>query len=168
MEKRDLYDENKNVTGETIIKGEKIPEGRYGYVVLSFIQNSDGKYLIQKRTERKNGLYASTGGHPKMGENSIQGMISEIREEIGLEIKPSDLQLFYSGKSEEYQIFWDDYYIKKDIEDISKLKLQEEEVSEVSWRSESEIKELMEQGKFFKNDYEEFEILLDWLNNKGE
>lgn len=27
MEKRDLYDENKKLTGETIFKGEPIPKG---------------------------------------------------------------------------------------------------------------------------------------------
>ena len=169
MEIRDLYDENKNLTGETIFKGEQLPEGRFGYVVLSFIQNSEGKFLIQKRTERKNGLYASsTGGHPKSGEDSIHGMLSELKEEIGLELKPEDLQLFCSGRSDEYRMFWDDYYIKMDIEDISKLKFQEDEVESVNWFTSSEVKELMNQGKFFKNDYEEFEVLLDWLKDKGE
>ena len=63
-------------------------------------------------------------------------------------------------------MFWDDYYIKMDIEDISKLQLQEEEVSEISWKTEEEIRNLMREGKFFKNDFEEFEVLIDWLNNK--
>ena len=86
MEKRDLYDKNRNLTGETIFKGEVTPEGRYIVVVLVFIQNSDGRFLIQKRSEVKNGKYATTGGHPKSGENSVQGIISEVKEEIGIEI----------------------------------------------------------------------------------
>lgn len=64
------------------------------------------------------------------------------------------------------RIFWDDYYIKIDIQDIKKLKLQEDEVSSVEWFSKNEIENLMKQDKFFKNHYEEFEILLKWLNNK--
>jgi len=71
MEKRDLYDINKNLTGETIFKGEDIPEDRYIVVVLVYIQNSEGKFLIQKRSKIKNGKYATTGGHPKNGEDSI-------------------------------------------------------------------------------------------------
>ena len=39
MEKRDLYDSERNITGETILKGEKIPPNRYIIVVLVFIQN---------------------------------------------------------------------------------------------------------------------------------
>ena len=53
MEKRDLYDINRNLTGETIFKSEDIPKDRYIVVVLVFIQNSEGKFLIQKRSEIK-------------------------------------------------------------------------------------------------------------------
>ena len=59
-----------------------------------------------------------------------------------------------------------DYYIKMDVQDIKKLKLQEDEVSSVEWFSKNEIENLMKQDKFFKNHYEEFEILLKWLDNK--
>ena len=166
MEKRDLYDSERNITGETILKGEKIPPNRYIIVVLVFIQNSEGKFLIQKRSKRKNGKYATTGGHPKSGESSIQGIITEVNEEIGLKLNSNDLKLYFSGRSDAKRVFWDDYYVKMDVKDIKKLKLQEEEVGLVEWLSEDEIKQLMKEDKFFKNHYEEFEILLDWLNSK--
>ena len=164
MEKRDLYDKNKILTGETIYKGEEIPDNRYIVVVLIFIQNSEGKFLIQKRSQRKNGKYATTGGHPKSGESSLQGILTEVKEEIGLNLNQNDLQLYFSGRSEEEKVFWDDYYIKMDVEDIKKLKLQTEEVELLEWFSEAEIVQLMEQDKFFKNHYEEFENLIKWLN----
>lgn len=47
-EKRDLYDANRNLTKKTVFKGEPIPKGNYIVVVLVFIQNSEGKFLIQK------------------------------------------------------------------------------------------------------------------------
>ncbi|MBR1654720.1 MAG: NUDIX domain-containing protein [Clostridia bacterium] len=168
MEKRDLYDANRNLTGKTMYKGEEIPEGSYIVVVLVFIQNTEGKFLIQKRSERKNGLYATTGGHPKSGEDSIQGIITEVKEEIGLDIKPEDLQLYYGGRSDNERVFWDDYYIKMDIPDIESLRLQEEEVASVHWFSRDEIIDLMKNELFFKNHYEEFEILLDWLDKKDK
>lgn len=168
MEKRDLYDENRKLTGKTIYKGEEIPEGSYIVVVLIFIQNSEGKFLIQKRSEIKNGLYATTGGHPKSGEDSIQGIITEVKEEIGLDLNPEDLQLYYGGRSEEERVFWDDYYVKMDIPNIENLELQEEEVASVHWFTKDEIIDLMKNDLFFKNHFEEFEILLDWIekNNK--
>lgn len=168
MEKRDLYDENRKLTGKTIYKGEEIPEGSYIVVVLIFIQNSEGKFLIQKRSEIKNGLYATTGGHPKSGEDSIQGIITEVKEEIGLDLNPEDLQLYYGGRFEEERVFWDDYYVKMDIPNIENLELQEEEVASVHWFTKDEIIDLMKNDLFFKNHFEEFEILLDWIekNNK--
>jgi len=167
IEKRDLYDKNRNLTGETIYKGEEIPEGKYINVVLVFIQNSEGKFLIQKRSERKNGKYATTGGHPKSGETSLQGIITEIKEEIGVDVNPQDLVLYYGGRSDSEKVFWDDYYIKMDIPNIEELKLQEEEVTSVHWFSAEEINELMKEDKFFMNHYEEFEFLLDWLKGRN-
>lgn len=165
MEKRDLYDKNRNLTGETILKGEQIPKNRYIVVVLVFIQNSEGKFLIQKRSEAKNGKYATTGGHPKAGETSIEGILTEVEEEIGVKMNPKDLKLYFSGKSEDERVFWDDYYIKMDIQNLNDLKLQEAEVDSVEWLSENEIVNLMKQDKFFKNHYEEFEILIKWLDS---
>ena len=165
MEKRDLYDKNRNITGKTILKGEQIPKDRYIVVVLVFIQNSEGKFLIQKRSKAKNGKYATTGGHPKTGETSIEGILTEVEEEIGVKMNPKDLKLYFSGKSEDERVFWDDYYIKMDIQNLNDLKLQEAEVDSVEWLSENEIVNLMKQDKFFKNHYEEFEILLNWLHN---
>ena len=167
MEKRDLYDENRKLTGKTIYKGEEIPKGSYIVVVLVFIQNSEGKFLIQKRSERKNGLYATTGGHPKSGEDSVQGIITEVKEEIGIDLNPEDLQLYYGGRSEEERVFWDDYYVKMDVPHIENLELKEEEVASLHWFTKDEIIDLMKNDLFFKNHFEEFEILLDWIEKNN-
>lgn len=37
MELRDLYDENKELTGGTIYKGQDVPKGRYYITVVVFI-----------------------------------------------------------------------------------------------------------------------------------
>ena len=165
MEKRDLYDKNKNLTEKTIYKNLPIPKGYYILVVLIFIQNSEGKFLIQKRSKLKNGKFATTGGHPKSGQTSIDGIITEVKEEINLELNKEDIKLFFSSKSESEQIICDDYYLKMDIPDIKNLKLQKSEVSSLHWFSENDIKYLMKQGKFFSSHYDDFEILLNWLKN---
>ena len=53
MEIRDLYNENKELTGETILKGESVPKGRYYITVVVWIKNDEGKFLMQKRLKRK-------------------------------------------------------------------------------------------------------------------
>lgn len=165
QEKRDLYDINRKLTNNTILKDETVPEGNYIVVVLVFIQNSEGKFLIQKRSKIKNGKYATTGGHPKSGESSIEGIITETKEEIDVALEKDNLELFFSGRSDENRVFWDDYYTRIDIANIENLKLQESEVESVSWLSIAEIKKLKKEGKFFENHYEEFEVLLNWLEN---
>lgn len=162
MEKRDLYDINRKLTGETIYKNEKIPANRYILVVLVFIQNSQGKFLIQKRSKQKDGKYASTGGHPKTGETSIDGIITEIKEELGLTVKPEELKLIFSGQENSKQVFFDIYYMQKDF-DISNLKLQEEEVESVKWLSFKEIEALIKKDLFLENHAEELYRLKEFL-----
>ena len=78
-------------------------------------------------------------------------------------MNPQKLEKYYGGRSEKERVFWDDYYIKMDIDNIEELELQEEEVEKVGWFSIDEIKQMNENGNFFKNHYEEFEVLMDWL-----
>ena len=82
MEKRDLYNENRELLGKTIFKDEVIPDGSFILMVVGFIENSDGQYLIQKRSGIKGGEWAFTGGHPKHGESSLEGIKTEIIEEL--------------------------------------------------------------------------------------
>lgn len=166
MEKRDLYDINKKLTGETIYKNEKIPANRYILVVLVFIQNSQGKFLIQKRSKQKDGKYASTGGHPKTGETSIDGMITEIEEELGLTVKPEELELIFSGQENVKQVFFDIYYMRKDF-NISDLKLQKEEVDFVEWLSFKEIETLIKKDLFLESHAEELYRLKEIFEKRG-
>lgn len=163
MEKRDLYDINKNLTGETIYKGYPIPDGQFILVVLAFMQNSKGEFLIQKRSIQKGNKYGSTGGHAKTGETSIQAMMTEINEEIGLSVNADELKLVYSGREDSTKMFYDIYYMRKDFS-IDRLTLQEEEVESVKWMSIDEIKYLISRNEFLDSHIEEFYRILDYLN----
>lgn len=165
-ERRDLYDKERRPIGKTIGKGDEIPEGTYILVVLVFIQNDEGKFLIQKRSAIKNGKYATTGGHPVAGQTSKQGIIQEVKEELGLEMVPEKVQWYYGGRLDDERVFWDDFYYKVDNIDLTSLKLQKEEVESVCWLSADEIMELKEKGEFFLNHFEEYEALIDWLKKE--
>ena len=167
MEKRDLYNKDRELLGKIILKGEDIPVGEYIVVVLIFIQNSKGEFLIQKRSKIKNGTYATTGGHPKSGESSIQGIITEVKEEIGIELDKNKVQLFYSERDDKQRIFCDAYYTKMDIKNIEKLKLQLEEVEFVKWLTVDEINELIKKDKFFYQQIDKFEFLLNWIGKRA-
>ena len=163
MEKRDLYDENKKLTGETIFKGEPIPKGRYYITVAIFIQNESGKFLIQKRVVKKDGKWATTGGHPVSGESSKQGIITEIKEELGIDVKSKNIQLFKTIKTEDD--FVDLYYLKENV-NIKNVLVQQEEVEKVKWASIEEIKDMIQNNEFSESHTEFFMMCLDFLNEK--
>lgn len=163
MEIRDLYDIDQNLTGEKIYKDETIPAGRYIAVVLCFIQNSNGDFLIQKRSKSKNGKYGFTSGHLMSGETSIQGMIREIKEELGLNVLPSELNLINSGRDDVGQFFFDIYYLKKDCI-LDNLILSKDEVDFVEWDSIEQIQELINKNLFSPGHTEIFLELKMMLN----
>lgn len=164
VEKRDLYNVERKLIGETIYKGEEIPKNRRVLVVIVFIQNSRGEFLIQKRSQQKGGKYGTTGGHPKTGESSIQGMLTEIKEEISIDVLPKEMTFLYSEDDVKGRVFVDTYYLNKDLK-IENLVLQTEEVESLKWCSVTEIEKLYKQNLFMETHYIAFQKCLTFLKD---
>lgn len=159
----DLYDENKNLTGEKLFreKGTKliVPKGRYSIVVLAFIENSNGEFLFQMTSKRKKNVWATTGGHVKSGQTSKEAIIEEIKEELGIDINEDEVKLFKTYKY--YDAFKDVFYIKKDI-DINSLTYEKDEVEYVKYLTKDEILDLINNnGNIRKTNIDSF---LDIIN----
>lgn len=161
VERRDLYDKDRNLTGKTIAKGEQIPEGYYINIVVCFMENSEGKFLMQKRSPEKDGLWGTTGGHPKSGEDSLTGMHTEILEELGLDIDPNELKLVTTVQDN--KLICDIYYLKKDI-NLDDIVMQESEVADVKYFTLDEIEDSYQKGEFKKSHYYMFKDFLKNLN----
>ena len=147
-ELRDLYDINSNKTDKTYKKGESIPEGYYPMVVMVVIRNSDGEFLMQKRVEAKGGDWGVTGGHPKSGETPLEGIVTEVQEELGLDFSNETFIEYDSGcdGSDCYNM----YFVNKDV-DLEDITIQEEELSEVRWFSMDELNHMVETGELNEN-----------------
>lgn len=124
-------------------------------IVTIFIQNSNKDFLIQKRSQKKNGKYGITSGHVQENEQNKQGAIREIREELGLNVKEDELKLFYTKQDQ--KSMYNLYFLKKDF-DINNLILQKEEVESVKWCTKDEIESLIADGDFFETQIEAYEI----------
>lgn len=148
IEYLNLYDNKKNKTNKKIIRGERLNIGDHILIAVVFIKNKDGKYLIQKTSKEKGGLYSSTGGHVLYNETSKDAITRELKEELGIEIKKEKLK--YIDDILLGIPFADIYYLEEDI-DINKLSLQKEEVDSVSYMSEDEIYNLILQEKMTKS-----------------
>ena len=163
MEYLQVFDINKNKLNEKISREDKfkLPSDKYFMVILIFIQNSKGDFLLQKTSKSRNSCIATTGGHVSYGDSSLETVIKECKEELGLDIKENDLvfidtEIFKGG-------LLDTYYIKMDV-DINNLILQEEEVESVNWYSKEQIFDLIEKNEFREGNIEAFKRVVAYLN----
>ena len=149
MELLQLFDENKNMLNEGIERDKKkeVPQGKYFMIILLFIENNN-KFLIQKTAVSRHSEYATTGGHVTFGDTALKTVIKEAKEELGLDLKESEIKEIETVKGKYGYISI--YYCNKEI-DIDKLKIQEEEVESLHWMSVDEINELINEEKFRKS-----------------
>lgn len=161
MELRDLYNDKRILTNKVIKKNEDVPIGYYYITVVVFIENSKGEFLIQKRVKEKDGKWATTGGHPVSGESSLEGMVTEIKEELGINIKQNELTLYKTEKTNDD--FVDMYYLKKDI-DIKDIVIQKEEVDKVKWATREEINKLIKENEFSEFHIDFYNYCLNFLD----
>lgn len=169
----DILDEKTgDLTGEVISKNEAHRTGKWhGSIHILIINKDKTKTFLQKRSTQKK-LYPNmwdiaVGGHISAGETSLETAQRELQEELGLNLKDFDVkkvdriteQLKNNGViSNEYVTI---YLVYGEI-DISKIKIQEEEVSEIKWCSKIELNELVEQQKILPH-VREYEILNELL-----
>ena len=161
-ELRDLYDKNSNKTDKTYHKGDSIPNGYYPMVVMIVIRNSKGEFLMQKRVESKGGDWGVTGGHPKSGETPYEGIITEVKEELGLDFSREKFIEYDSGCDGKdcYKM----YFVNKDI-DINDITIQKDELSEVKWLSMDELKGMVNSGELNEDQIACFNKVCNYLNN---
>ncbi len=162
-ELRDLYDINSQITDKKYYKGDSIPNGYYPMVVMVVIRNSNGEFLMQKRALSKGGDLGVTGGHPKSGQTPKEGIITEIKEELGLDFSKENFIEYDSGcdGKECYKM----YLVNKDI-DINDIVIQKEELSIVKWFSLDELKHMVEIGELNENQIACFNKVCNYLKRK--
>ena len=73
----DIFDADGNPTGRTVVRGRYfLKPGEYHLVVHIWIVSSDGRLLLQRRSDKKRlmpGEWAATGGAAISGESSFEG-----------------------------------------------------------------------------------------------
>lgn len=153
MELWDIYDKDRNNTGRTIVRGEKLKKGDYHLVIHAWIMNSEGKLLIQKRSNKVQvypNMWAMTGGSAVKGENSYETCAREVGEELGIKPDMKKAKMIFTKIRQDK--ITDVWFIKQDFL-IDECNLQKEEVSYAKWVSKEEIKKLIEKNEFINYEY---------------
>ena len=168
MELWDLYTQDRQPTGLTMVRGSEHPQGYYRLVVNVCIFNSKGQMLIQQRQPFKEGWPnmwdVSVGGSVVAGERSREAAEREVAEELGLRIslegvRPAITISFKEG-------FDDNYVVVRDVKD-EEITLQPEEVQAYKWADEAEILQMIEDGLFIPYHKGKIELLFFLRNHMG-
>lgn len=162
IEYLNLYDKDGNLQKEIGIRGEKT--NFLKGIVIIFIENSKGEFLIQKTSSLRNSDYSTTGGHVSYGKTFLESIINEVEEELSIDISNEELKEVYSYIYEDY--YQKVYYLKKDI-NINDININEE-VNYVEWLSKEKINELINNNKFRKGNIEGYKYILELKENKHE
>ena len=142
MEKWDLYTKHREKAGKEHIQGEEIPEGFYHLVVHVWIRNGKGEYLISQRSANRPTfplMWECVGGSVLMGESSIDGALREVKEEVGLDLKPETGRILFT-KVRESDIV--DVWLFEYDGDLHLDDATTDEVADCRWMTVSEIRKL--------------------------
>lgn len=143
----DVYDRNRIKTGKKHERGTPLVDGDFHLVVSAWIINSQEEILLTKRHPSKPhpNLWECTGGSVLAGENSFQGAIREVKEEIGIDLSSLNGKKIKSERRDVFNDFYDVWLFNHDF-DITDTTLQQEEVSDAKWVTKLELENM------YKND----------------
>ena len=162
MELLDVYDDSGNKTGKIIERGnsyEYLNDNEHIAVAIIYIENDKGEFLIQKTSKEKGGHYSSTGGHINHGENALDTIIREVKEELGIDISNDNI-INLGHICVDFPVRFI-FYLKKNI-DVSSLTIQKDEVESVSYMSLEKIKAALDEGLMHKGHYRVLEKVLEY------
>lgn len=156
MEYLNLYDKNGNLLNEKGIRGKRTD--KLVGIVIIFIENSKGEFLIQKTSKQRNSTFATTGGHVGYGSNFYKTVINEVKEELGIDISNDRVvevrtffREFYIQKV---------YYLKKDI-NINDINVKKDEVEYVKWLDINTINDLINDNQFREGHVEGYKHIIN-------
>lgn len=135
-------------TGKNATLDECHEKGYWHRAVFCLIVNYKGEILLQKRSPQKklwpNKWDISVGGHVRSKEFGREALTRECKEELGITVCDDEIKFIVSTLSKYNKNgyinnhFDECYLIIKDI-NIDEIALQEEEVSDVSFFSQDDI-----------------------------
>lgn len=161
----DIRDWDGNRTGkmkerELVHRDGDIHGTAHVWVIRSNKETCRPEVLLQKRSKEKDifpGCFdVSAAGHLGAGEDFPEAAVRELKEELGLEIKPEELERLFLNQETVRRTFHGKkvydrevsavYVLIKDVPAES-LRLQKEEVESVEWMDMEKCRELMDGRK---------------------
>lgn len=166
MELWDLFDADRLPTGRTGARQDGLVDGQLHVVVHVCLFNAAGQMLIQQRTMMKEdwpGLWDFTvGGSVHAGENSREGAMREVREELGIEL---DLNGSRPNFTFNFEYGFDDFYLLRREVDLAQLAVPNEEVERVRWADLDEVLDLIRTNQFLNYRESAVRFIFDFVGH---
>lgn len=162
MEYFDVVDKNRIPQNYTKERNSKLEFQEYNTGTEIWIINNN-KILMSQRSLNKShpGEWEVPGGCSQKGENTVQTLIREINEEIGLNIVENDISLI--GTLLYKKQFVDIYKTTIEI-NLNDLKLQNEEINDVCFMSKEEFFEKAEKNEIVQSVFNRFQCIQSYLD----
>ena len=141
---------------------ERLVSEKLGYLrSCQFFQlNSDGKVFVPIRTAHKtiapNGFDYTAGGHVGAGDNYMQAMIREAKEELNLDLDSTELELIAKVVEEDIRYINCIYLLRKD----EAPELNSEDFVSGEWMTPDELITQIEAGHPAKKSLRHAALLL--------
>lgn len=136
----DVYDSNRQPTGETRRRGDTWHAGEYFLAVMVLIFNTKGEMLIQKRQnelEWQPGKWTMTaGGGVLAGETPAAAASRELLEELGITMNFDGIRPNFAMT--QGAAFMDYFLVTADI-NLDALNVPNREVAAVQWASKEDL-----------------------------
>lgn len=165
METWDLYTPEEKLTGMTITRAERIPEGFCHLVSEVLVRHTDGSFLLMKRAASKkiypNRWEATAGGSALAGEDALVCARRELREETGID--SAVFREIGHLVSEETRTIYHSFLAVTDCPKDSVV-LQPGETEDFRWLSGNEFREFWQTGESVPIQKRR---LLPWLKENG-
>ena len=123
---------------------EEGEEDLYIVGVNNWIINSEGKFLVQRRslTKRNNpGKWSSTNGLVQLGEDRFETVQRETKEELGIDIDKNQIYLVKENHIVGNHLMVDIFVTYVDVK-LSDITIQESEVDKVCYVTKEELLDL--------------------------
>ncbi len=148
MERNDIYDKDRNLTGRTHRRGTPWRKGEYGLVVCVWVYDGKGKLLLTRRAPEKSfaGTWENSGGAALAGETSLQAIARELREETGICAAPEAFELLCSDRDK--NAHYDFYCLRREVD--TPVTLQPGETDAAMWVRFEQVHEMIRAGQICK------------------
>ncbi len=153
MEYYELFDAYGNPLHKVKPRHKPLNEGEFIYVVHVWIEDAQGRYLIQKRNKKHDPTpyqWAITSGLPNPEELPFDAAIRETKEELGITLDPQKLNMRARivSSHNEYNTITMVYHTEQ-LVDLNDIQVNEAEVREVRYAHLCEIKAMIETDDFW-------------------